>query len=297
MPASPTQVSSPARTWRSIGRYRWVICALLFFATTINYIDRQVIGAARAHAEREFGWTELDYGHIVFTFQLAYAIGLLVAGRVMDRLGTQAGLRAGDRVLERRRDGARRCAPLQRAGDSVDRPSASTGFAFVTLTGTVAGFSLARFVLGLGEAGNFPAAIKAVAEWFPKKERALATGIFNSGTNVGALLTPLAVPWITLTWGWEWAFIATGCTRVLLARRMAGDVSAATSEHPRVSTAELAYIRSDPPEAITPGRVGQAVAASPDLGLRDRQVHDRSDLVAVSVLDARFPAAANHGSI
>ena len=129
--------------------------------------------------------------------------------------------------------------------------SAATGFAFVTLTSTVAGFSLARFALGLGEAGNFPASIKAVAEWFPKKERALATGIFNSGTNVGALLAPIAVPWITLTWGWEWAFIATGALGFAwLIAWLA--MYQPPQRHPRVSTAELAYIQSDPIEAVTP---------------------------------------------
>lgn len=205
-----------------VGRYRWVICALLFFAATINYIDRQVIGILKPTLQTEIGWTEVEYSWIVFSFQTAYAIGLLLVGRLMDWLGT-------------------------RKGFSLAIVFWSLAAMAHALASTVMGFAAARFALGLGEAGNFPAAIKTVAEWFPKKERALATGIFNAGTNVGALATPLIVPWVTLMYGWRWAFILTGLIGFVwlifwlaLYRR--------PEEHPKLSKAELAYIQSDPPD-------------------------------------------------
>jgi ACS family hexuronate transporter-like MFS transporter len=207
-----------------VGRYRWVICALLFFAATINYIDRQVIGILKPTLQAEIGWTEVQYSWIVFSFQCAYAVGMLIVGGIMDRIGTRKGFSLA----------------------IIFWSLAAMGHA---LARSVAGFSVARFALGLGEAGNFPAAIKTVAEWFPKKERALATGIFNSGTNVGALVTPLLVPIITLAWGWQWAFILTGAVGfiwlifwLLLYRK--------PEEHPRLSKEELAYIQSDPPDPV-----------------------------------------------
>ena len=166
-------------------RYRWRICALLFFATTINYIDRQVLGVLAPYLQPIIGWNEIQYGYIVASFQAAYAIGLLIAGGVIDRLGTRIGYAIAISIWS----------------------LAAMGHALVQ---SVIGFAIARFALGLGEAGNFPAAIKTVAEWFPRKERALATGIFNSGSNVGAIVAPLAVPWITLRLGWHWAFVFTG---------------------------------------------------------------------------------------
>ncbi len=234
-----------------VGGFRWVICGLLFFATTVNYIDRQVVSLLGPTLSARFGWSDLDYSYIIFNFSLAYAIGLLVMGRVIDWLGTKTGyavalvfwsLAAIAHAVAHRYHGP--------AIPSLTLDS-HTGFAFVTLTGSVAGFSLARFALGLGEAGNFPASIKAVAEWFPRKERALATGIFNSGTNVGALVAPLAVPWITLTWGWEWAFIITGALGFawLVAWAL---VYRSPREHPSLSPGELAYIESDPIEPVTP---------------------------------------------
>jgi ACS family hexuronate transporter-like MFS transporter len=233
------------------GRYRWVICSLLFFATTINYIDRQVVSLLGPTLSAEFGWSDLDYSHIIFNFTLAYAIGLLAVGPLIDRLGTKLGfalaiafwsLAAIGHAIAHLYNGP--------AIPSIDI-SASTGFAFVSLVGTVAGFSLARFALALGEAGNFPASIKATAEWFPKKERALATGVFNSGTNVGALVAPLVVPWITLTWGWSWAFIITGALGFIwLAVWLL--VYRPPREHPSLSKAELDYIESDPVESVQP---------------------------------------------
>ncbi|HWP42073.1 MAG TPA: MFS transporter [Blastocatellia bacterium] len=231
-----------------IGRYRWVICALLFFAATINYIDRQVIGILKPTLSGEFAWSERDYAAIVFSFQLAYAVGLLLAGRVMDRLGTKLGFTLAVVLWSVAAIGhaiADWFPWLRLPTVLVDPP------AVVLLSGAAAGFALMRFLLGLGEAGNFPASIKTVAEWFPKKERALATGIFNSGTNVGALVTPLVVPLITLRYGWEWAFVLTGLTGffwVVWWQRVYRPPEA----HPRLSAAELAHIRSDPPETITP---------------------------------------------
>ncbi len=149
--------------------FRWTICGLLFFATTINYMDRQVLGLLAPTLEREVGWTEIEYSHIVMAFQAAYALGLVIFGRWVDRIGTLHGY----------------------AISIVAWSLAAMAHALVK---SVMGFGIARFALGLGEAGNFPAAVKAVSEWFPKRERALATGLFNSGANVGAILAPLCVP-------------------------------------------------------------------------------------------------------
>lgn len=234
-----TQAGAPTAartTW-----YRWVICALLFSATTINYIDRQVIGILKPTLQHEFGWSELDYGDIVFAFQLAYAIGFLLAGRMMDRLGTKTGFSVALIIWS--------LAAIATAEATAYGPAVAGILAFVGLSysASVAGFLAARFMLGLGEAGNFPASIKTVAEWFPKRERALATGIFNAGTNVGALVTPLVVPWITLRYGWYWAFVLTGAIGFawLLFWWSLYDKP---DQARRVSQAELAYIRSDPPD-------------------------------------------------
>jgi ACS family hexuronate transporter-like MFS transporter len=230
------------------GYYRWVICALLFFAATINYIDRQVIGILKPSLQGEFSWSERDYAAIVFSFQLAYAIGLVLAGRVMDRLGTRVGFALAVVLWSVAAVGhavADRAPGLRLPTVLIDPPS------IVLLAGAAAGFALARFMLGLGEAGNFPASIKTVAEWFPRKERALATGIFNSGTNVGALVTPLVVPWVALRWGWQWAFVATGVTGFLWVAAW-WKLYAVPEKHERLGAGELAYIRSDPAEAVTP---------------------------------------------
>lgn len=242
--------SAAATAVSKIKHLRWHICALLFFAATINYIDRQVIGILKPTLVAEFGWQdERIYAAIVFSFQLAYAIGLLLAGRVMDKFGTRLGFTLAIVVWS-----------LAAVGHAVAdwfpwmklptlNLDAATGLSIVMLSGAAAGFALMRFLLGLGEAGNFPASIKTVAEWFPKKERALATGIFNSGTNVGALVTPLVVPWITLKWGWQWAFIATGLTGFLWIIWW-GKLYSEPEKHPRLSAAELSHIRSDPAEPI-----------------------------------------------
>jgi ACS family hexuronate transporter-like MFS transporter len=233
----PPAAAVPQRT----GYVRWIICGLLFFAATINYIDRQVIGLLKPTLSAEFGWTDLDYGDIVFSFQLAYAIGFLIAGRLMDRVGTRIGFAIAIVLWS--------LAAMGHAEAVAVGPyfGAILGMFGLGYGASVAGFMGMRFLLGLGEAGNFPGAIKTVAEWFPKRERALATGIFNSGTNIGALVTPLIVPWITLTYGWYWAFVATGALGFLwliawwLLYRQPDD-------HPMVGAAELAYIRTDPIE-------------------------------------------------
>jgi ACS family hexuronate transporter-like MFS transporter len=205
--------------------YRWTICALLFAATTINYIDRQVLGILAPTLQGEIGWSETDYGDIVSWFSFAYALGFLGMGRLMDRIGVRMGFSIA----------------------IVSWSLAAMGHAFAR---TVGGFSIARGALGLGESGNFPGAIKAAAEWFPRKERAFATGIFNAGSNVGAIVGPLSVPFIAAAWGWRWAFIVTGALGfVWLAFWLA--MYRSPEHHPRVSAAELAYIRSDPVEPTT----------------------------------------------
>ena len=164
--------------------------ALLFGATTVNYVDRQVLGILAPTLTRELRWTETDYAAIVSWFSIAYGVGLLVMGRVMDWIGVRAGLALAVLVWS-----------LAAMGHALAR--------------TVAGFGIARALLGAGESGNFPAAVKAVAEWFPQKERALATGIFNAGSNVGVIVAALLVPSIALGLGWRWAFLATGALDLL----------------------------------------------------------------------------------
>jgi len=205
-----------------VGRYRWVICALLFFATTVNYVDRQVLGLLAKDLKDSIGWTEVDYGNIVAAFSAAYAFGLLLAGRLMDRIGTRLGYAL---------------AIVWWSLAAMAHALARTPF----------GFGVARAALGFGEAGNFPAAIKTVAEWFPKKERALATGIFNAGTNVGAIVAPFTVPWIAGHFGWRAAFIITGAIGLVWLLFWLPTYRR-PEKHPRVSAAELAYIQSDPPD-------------------------------------------------
>jgi MFS transporter, ACS family, hexuronate transporter len=240
--AEKSALHDPARAaGQRLGYYRWIICALLFFAATINYVDRQVIGILKTTLQREFGWSEIDYADIIFAFQLAYAIGFLFAGRMIDWLGTKTGFTVALVIWS--------IAAIAHAEAPVFGPVAATILAAVGLTysASVAGFIFARLALGFGEAGNFPAAIKVTAEWFPKRERALATGLFNSGTNVGAVVTPLVVPIIAVNWGWYWAFVITGALGLLWLLFWI-PLYGAPETHPRVSPAELAHIRSDPPD-------------------------------------------------
>lgn len=203
-------------------RYRWIICALLFFATTINYIDRQILGLLAPVLQSEIKWSESEYGLIVTAFQGAYALGLLVFGWFIDKYGTKIGY-------------------------TVSIAWWSIAAMAHTLAKTPFGFGVARAGLGLSESGNFPAAIKAVAEWFPKKERALATGIFNSGANIGAVAAPAVVPWLTVTYGWQAAFVVTGALGFIwmVFWLMLYD---RPERHKKVSKSELEYILSDPAE-------------------------------------------------
>jgi ACS family hexuronate transporter-like MFS transporter len=237
--ATTTTTARPAAS--GTGYFRWVICGLLFLASTINYVDRQVIGLLKPTLQQQFGWNELDYADIIFSFQLAYAIGFVFAGRVIDKVGTKLGFSLALLLWS--------AAAIAHAFAPAFGSSAAwmLGLAGLTYSGSAAGFMTARFLLGLGESGNFPAAIKTVAEWFPKRERALATGIFNSGTNVGALATPLIVPWITLNYGWRWAFIATGALG-LLWLAVWWPLYGAPASHKHVRAGELALIQSDPPD-------------------------------------------------
>lgn len=205
---------------KAIGRYRWTICGLLFFSTTINYMDRQVLGLLKSTLMGDMGWTESDFGDIVAAFSLAYAFGYIGCGRLMDKIGIRIGL-----------------------------PAAVAGWSFFACVhafmGSVFGFKMARAGLGLTEGGNFPASIKAVSEWFPAKERALATGIFNAGSNVGAVVAPILVPILLVAYGWQAAFLVTGgigffwvIAWLLIYRK--------PEDHPKLTAEELAYIRSDP---------------------------------------------------
>jgi len=207
-----------------ITRVRWTICAMLFFATSINYVDRQVLGLLAPTLQHSIGWTEAQYGYIVGAFQLAYAIGLVAAGRMVDRIGCRIGF------------------ALIMGFWSL----ASMGHA---LAASAFGFGIARFFLGLGEAGSFPAAIKTTAEWFPQRERSLATGIFNSGANIGAILAPALIPWITLRFGWRAAFLSTGILGAIWIVWWLTKYRD-PKDHPRVSPAELLHIQENSAEPV-----------------------------------------------
>ncbi|MBO0951446.1 MFS transporter [Fibrella forsythiae] len=213
-PAAPTLDTNQGQT-----NYRWVIAALLFFATTINYLDRQVISLLKPLLTAEFGWTESNYGNIVTAFTMAYGISTLLAGYVIDRIGTKNGYTISIIVWS--------LAAMVHA-----------------MAGGTTGFMVARGLLGIGESGNFPASIKTVAEWFPKKERALATGIFNAGANIGAVVAPAVVPALAIAVGWRMTFIITGLTGFIwiIFWWYFYEVPA---KHKRVSAAELAHINSD----------------------------------------------------
>lgn len=204
--------------------YRWVICALLFFATTINYVDRSVFSVLESTLKEEIGWTATEFGDINANFNLAYAIGFLIAGWMIDKFGV-------------------------RFGYAFFLTIWSLAAAAHAFAGTKGQFAMARFALGLGESGNFPAAIKTVAEWFPKKERAFCTGIFNAGSNVGAILAPATVPWLATNYGWDKAFIITGLLGMIWVFFW-WPLYRPPQEHPRVSPAELALIESDPPDPV-----------------------------------------------
>jgi len=202
------------------GNFRWVICGLLFFGVTKNYMDRQVLGVLKGPLQHEFGWNDIDYGNLVFAFQAAYALGMIFVGRLIDRLGTRIGY----------------------AVAMVFWSLASMGHAIAF---SLPGFVAARAALGFAEAGVFPASIKCVAEWFPRKERALATGIFNAGTNIGAIVTPLIVPWIAVHLGWRWAFLLTGALGFAWLILWLW-LYRSPEQHPYCTSGEREYIQSDP---------------------------------------------------
>ena len=215
-------LGNATRATAAVGRMRWGICALLFFATTINYVDRSVLGILAPTLRTEIGWTDVEYGRISAAFTLAYAIGFVFAGWFIDRVGTRIGY----------------------ALYLIVWSLAAAGHA---LAASPIGFGVARFALGLGESGNFPAAIKTVAEWFPRRERAFATGIFNAGTNVGVIVAPLVVPWLTLNWSWRVAFAATGLVGLAWVFFW-WPLYRSPAEHPGLGAEERRHIESDPPE-------------------------------------------------
>lgn len=200
-------------------KYRWRVVALLFCATTINYLDRQVLGLLKPTLENDFNWTETDFSHIVMAFQTAYAVSLIGFGAIIDKIGTKLGYTISVVVWS--------IAAMLHA----------------VATGTFS-FGLMRALLGLGEAGNFPVAIKATAEWFPKKERALATGIFNSGANIGAVVAPIMVPWILGAYGWQEAFLITGAVGFIWLFFWFRYYEVPAKQQ-RISQSEFDYIHSD----------------------------------------------------
>jgi len=223
----------------TIGKYRWTICALLFFATTINYLDRQVLSLLKPVLEDKFHWSNSDYANIAAVFQFTYAIGLLFAGRIIDKLDTKWGYAWAIIIWSLAAVMHAIAIPI---GETIATALGWIGIAAVPVS--IAGFMFSRAILALGEAGNFPSAIKATAEYFPKKERSFSTGIFNSGANVGAVLAPLSVPWIAANWGWEVSFIIIGALGFLwLVFWLA--MYEKPEKQKRLSAAEFAYINSD----------------------------------------------------
>lgn len=228
----------------TVGNYRWTICALLFFATTINYVDRQVLSLLAPDLSKEFGWTNTDYANITAVFQFAYAISMLFAGRFIDKIGTKQAFVVAIVIWS---IGAMMHAAAIPMGTAVAEMFTFVGLAAVPVS--IAGFMISRAVLAIGEAGNFPAAIKATAEYFPKKERSFATGIFNSGANIGAVIAPITVPLIAAAWGWQAAFIVVGAVGfvwmgvwIVLYDK--------PEEQKRLSAAELSYINSDDADEV-----------------------------------------------
>src|SRR5216110_800860 len=219
-----SQSQAAATVPSRLGYFRWIICGLLLLGTTKNYMDRQVLGVLKVTLQHDFHWNEIDFAKLVKAFQATYALGMLVMGWLVDRVGTRLGY----------------------ALAMVFWSVASMG---TSLANSLGGFAMSRYALGFWEPAVFPASIKAVAEWFPKKERALATGIFNAGTNVGAMLAPVVVAWISLRWGWRGAFLGIGGIGfILLVLWMM--LYQKPEEHRKVSKSELEYIRSDPQEVL-----------------------------------------------
>ena len=240
-------------------RYRWVICAMLFFATTVNYLDRQVLSLLQPMLEEEFHWTDNDYGTITAIFSLFYAISMLFAGRFIDWMGTRKGYAWSIAVWSAGAALHALCGVLTEKwvglpdADALRAVAAGTDLAATISMVSVTFFIIARCVLALGEAGNFPAAIKATAEYFPKKDRAFATGIFNSGANVGAIVAPLTVPLMAELWGWEMAFIIVGLIGFIWMGIWLFFYKP-IADNPKVNDAERAYIQQDDAE-LTPDEI------------------------------------------
>ena len=255
---------TPAIARPATSHYRWIICALLFFATVISYMDRGVLGYLEKYLEGIFHFDSVQYSYMTTAFQIAYAIGLVTAGWLTDRLGTRKGFALAIGLWSL----------------AAMTPGAATG---------VWTFCFAMFFLGLGEAANFPACNKTVAEWFPKKERALAFGIFNSGANIGNIAVPMVVPALVFAVGWRGAFVVAGalglvwlCFWLWLYRK--------PEEHRKVSAQELAHIQSDPPEKTERVRLGPPASAEGDLGVCRGQDAHRPHLVVLPLLAAPLPA-------
>jgi MFS transporter, ACS family, hexuronate transporter len=223
------------KTDNTIGKYRWTICALLFFATTINYLDRAVIGLVKSYLDTEFHWSKTDYANVTVAFQASYAIAMIFAGRLIDWLGTKTGYAL-----------------------SLITWSLAAMAHYLVGMGSNFGFTMARVGLGITESGNFPAAIKTVSEWFPKKERALATGIFNSGTNVGAIFAPLIVPFLAQSYGWRMTFLILGAVGLswLIFWYMFYDTP---KDHKHLTKNEYDFIHSDKDEAVTEAYTAEKV--------------------------------------
>lgn len=253
--ANGTAAAAATAISAAVGKYRWTICGLLFFATTLNYMDRQVLALLLPTLQdpvKGIGLSQMQYGTIVSIFSAAYAIGLLIAGNFMDRVGTRKGYAVAVAIWSLAAM-SHYLVTVPAIASFLGSEAQTVARWFGTATtvgGAVVGFAIVRFALGLGESGNFPAAVKAVAEWFPKKERALATGIFNSGSNIGATIAPFLIGFVVVRFGWRFAFLCTSFFAIvwlvlwLLIYR-------SPQEHPRVGSAELAYINAEPPDAIT----------------------------------------------
>lgn len=245
--------TSPRPPGGTPSNVRWVVCALLFFAATINYIDRNVLAVLKGPLTTEFGWTNTEFGYINFFFQVAYMVGMLASGWLIDRIGTRRGLAIAICLWS---VAAMLHAESQAIGAVVQGAFGALG---VSVAASVAGFSVCRVLLGIGEAAIFPGAVRSIAEWFPQRERALATGLFNAGTNVGALATPIIVPIITVRYGWYWAFIGTGAVGFLWLCAWLWQYRTPRT-HAGVNAAELAIIESDPPDGAAFRVPGLALA-------------------------------------
>ena len=250
-PAGPAATGTPTNV-------RWIVCALLFFAATINYIDRNVLAVLKLPLTEEFGWSNTEFGYINFFFQVAYMCGMLASGWLIDRIGTRRGLAIAIFLWS---VAAMLHAEAPIIGNAVQGAFGTLG---LTMSASVAGFAFCRVLLGLGEAAIFPGAVRTIAEWFPQRERALATGLFNAGTNVGALATPIIVPIIAIRYGWYWAFVGTGAIGFLWLATWWVQYRT-PREHPRVAPDELALIESDPPDGAAvkvPGLVLAGIIAA-----------------------------------